>query len=47
MWHFVEEKIKIVQHVSRNSVHILAKSIYEMQSLRGSGTHVLHKKNGW
>ena len=40
----MEEKKKIVQHVSRNSVHILAESIHEMKSLGGSSTHVLYKK---
>jgi len=40
----VEEKMKTAQHVSRNSVHIPAESIYEMQSLGGSSTHILYKK---
>jgi len=42
--------MKTVQYVSRNSVHILAESVYEMQALGGSSTHILYrkkKKKGW
>jgi hypothetical protein len=33
-----------VHHVSRNSIHILGESIYEMKSLGRSRTHILYIK---
>jgi hypothetical protein len=42
---FLEEKTEIVQLVSKNSVTVSVATVYEMWSLCGSSTCVLHK--GW
>jgi hypothetical protein len=41
---FSGKQIKIVQHVSKKSVHIFVEKVYEIYSKGGSGTCILYSE---